>query len=177
MAKEIDETVERTYMKLLTFDAEKVQEIKDANTDKGAEIIEKIFTQDYNVLKEASKAYRNFVALKEESQDNVLKLDIILDQVMDLKAPTQGRGEVRTGGQTSLDGDYLATTYGEFDKKSHELDAQIKKCEEKIETQKQLKATNAEKIKDTKEYLQKFVVEKRLYLDKVDEIPLREKSK
>lgn len=173
----INETLERNYMKLLKHDDSNTPKFEAKFANSGAVLVDKILLQNVQVLEESSKLYEAFVALKEESQVNIVKLDSILEQVGNLKGGVGGGVVVSGTPGAELGGDSLSITNSEFDKKLGELDFQIKKCDEKIEEEKKILELNSEKIKDTKEYLQKFILEKRLYLDKVEELPLREKSK
>lgn len=163
----------RNYLKPLKRDEKNEENIRDKYNTHGKDLVDLVFDQNKSVLVESSNAYDNFNNLKEQGQNCIVKLEAILEQVQDLKAGSGGGTSY--GG--NIEGDYLSTTYGEFDKKIAELDKYIVTCNNNIETEKKKKGINSDKIKDTKEYLTKFVMEKRLYLDKVDEIALREKSK
>ena len=168
----INETVER-MMKQLKTDPKNIPVILSNFKEKGSELAQLVLNQNQKVLVESSKLYTSFFDHKEENQAEIGKLDSLIEQVEKL----QGGSSSNTGGLDGPSTDYLNTTFGEFDKKVNELTSQIKKCETKIEAEKTTLALNNDKIKDTKEYLSKFGMEKKLYLDKVDEELMIDKSK
>jgi hypothetical protein len=173
----INETVLRNYMKQIKHDPTITPVVLSNFKEKGTELAQLVLDQNQKVLIESSKLYEKFFSIKEESQTEIIKLDSILEQVGELKGGSGGSGVSSGGGLGGSGADYINTTFGEFDKKVNELTSQIKKCEAKIETEKTTLSLNNDKIKDTKEYLSKFGMEKRLYLNKVDEELMIDKSK
>lgn len=172
--REINSNVRDIYLRAITFEPSKVPSFKRKFTENGEDLFELIINQNNQVLQASSDIYNAFNDAKEESQNQVEKLNAVLDQLAELKP---GSGETRGNPVSYGSGDHLGIAFGEFDKKIDELEKQIKNCDEKIDVEKKSLSINSDKIKDTKEYLQKFVLEKRLYLDKVDELAMRGKSK
>ena len=170
MADVLNKNVERNYLKNLHFKEEVVDQLKRQFTGKGDQLIEYVLTQNKKVLQDSSKIYDSFIETKEKTQNEVLKLDLVLDQVRSLKSTVRG-GVTYTG---DVD---LTLIFGAFDDKIRDLEDSIKKSEEAIQEEKKLKATNAEKTKDIVEYMNKFTLEKRLYLDKVVEEDIIDQSK
>ena len=140
------------------------------NKNQNYSLLLKLLTQNKKVLQESSKIYDSFLETKEKTQNEVLKLDLVLEQVREL------RSSVRGGVSYSGDID-LSIIFGTFDDKIRDLEDSIKKSDEGIQEEKKLKASNSEKIKDIIEYMNKFVLEKRLYLDKVVEEDIIDQSK
>lgn len=171
----VNENIERNYLKGLKIEEKNIVQLKEKFAEKGDELIDLLVSQNNMVLSVASDVYESFVETKEKSQNELVKLDLVLEQVADLNA---GSGEVRS--QINYDNendDISKIAFMEFDNKIEELNEKIRESENKIEKEKnKMKESNA-KIKDTNEYLSKFALEKKLYLDKVNEILLREESK
>ncbi len=170
MAEVLNKNVERNYLKNLHFKEEVVDQLKRQFTGKGDQLIEYVLTQNKKVLQDSSKIYDSFIETKEKTQNEVLKLDLVLDQVRSLKSTVRG-GVTYTG---DVD---LTLIFGAFDDKIRDLEDSIKKSEEAIQEEKKLKSSNSEKIKDIVEYMNKFILEKRLYLDKVVEEDIIDQSK
>lgn len=170
---QINENIERNYLKVIKIEDRFIEPLREKFANNGEDLFELVLEQNQRVLVESSKVYNIFNDTKEKTQNELLKLDTVLDQVSELKAGNRYSGATVEGGKFRHE-DYISTTFGEFDKKLEELDKQIKTNNEKIEAEKKNLNVNADKIKDTKEYLQKFVLEKRLYLDKVSEESMRE---
>lgn len=170
---QVNENIERNYLKVIKIEDRFIEPLREKFANSGEDLFEMILEQNQKVLVESSKIYNIFNDTKEKTQNELLKLDAVLDQVSELKAGNRYSGSPVEGGKFRHE-DYISTTFGEFDKKLEELDKQIKTNNEKIEAEKKNLNVNADKIKDTKEYLQKFVLEKRLYLDKVSEESMRE---
>lgn len=170
MAEVLNKNVERNYLKNLHFKEEVVDQLKRQFTGKGDQLIEYVLTQNKKVLQDSSKIYDSFIETKEKTQNEVLKLDLVLDQVRSLKSTIRG-GVTYTG---DVD---LTLIFGAFDDKIRDLEDSIKKSEEAIQEEKKLKSSNSEKIKDIVEYMNKFILEKRLYLDKVVEEDIIDQSK
>lgn len=170
MAEVLNKNVERNYLKNLSFKDENIDQLKRQFTSKGDQLIEYLLTQNKKVILESSKIYDSFIETKEKTQNEVLKLDLVLDQVRSL------RSTVRGGVSYSGDID-LSIIFGTFDDKIRDLEDSIRKSDEGIQEEKKLKASNSEKIKDIIEYMNKFILEKRLYLDKVVEEDIIDQSK
>jgi len=170
MAEVLNKNVERNYLKNLSFKDENIDQLKRQFTSKGDHLIEYLLTQNKKVIQESSKIYDSFIETKEKTQNEVLKLDLVLDQVRSL------RSTVRGGVSYSGDID-LSIIFGTFDDKIRDLEDSIRKSDEGIQEEKKLKASNSEKIKDIIEYMNKFILEKRLYLDKVVEEDIIDQSK
>ena len=170
---QINENIERNYLKVIKIEDRFVNSLKEKFSNNGEDLFEMVLEQNQRVLIESSKIYNVFNDTKEKTQNELLKLDAVLEQVSELKAGNRNTGPSVDGGRFRHE-DYISTTFGEFDKKLEELDKQIKSNNEKIEIEKKNLNVNTDKIKDTKEYLQKFGLEKRLYLDKVSEESMRE---
>lgn len=170
MADVLNKNVERNYLKNLHFKDDIVDQLKRQFTGKGDQLIEYVLTQNKKVLQDSSKIYDSFIETKEKTQNEVLKLDLVLDQVRSLKSTVRG-GVTYTG---DID---LTLIFGAFDDKIRDLEDSIKKSEEAIQEEKKLKSSNSEKIKDIVEYMNKFILEKRLYLDKVVEEDIIDQSK
>lgn len=170
MAEVLNKNVERNYLKNLHFKDDIVDQLKRQFTGKGDQLIEYVLTQNKKVLQDSSKIYDSFIETKEKTQNEVLKLDLVLDQVRSLKSTVRG-GVTYTG---DID---LTLIFGAFDDKIRDLEDSIKKSEEAIQEEKKLKSSNSEKIKDIVEYMNKFILEKRLYLDKVVEEDIIDQSK
>lgn len=170
MAEVLNKNVERNYLKNLSFKDENIDQLKRQFTSKGDQLIEYLLTQNKKVIQESSKIYDSFIETKEKTQNEVLKLDLVLDQVRSL------RSTVRGGVSYSGDID-LSIIFGTFDDKIRDLEDSIRKSDEGIQEEKKLKASNSEKIKDIIEYMNKFILEKRLYLDKVVEEDIIDQSK
>lgn len=176
MASVINENIERNYLKAIKIEDRFIEPLREKFANNAGDLFEMILQQNQKVLVESSKVYEAFNETKEKTQNELLKLDTVLEQVSELKAGSGYKGPAVSGGKYRHE-DYLSTTFGEFDKKLEELEKQIKTNNEKIDTEKKNLSITADKIKDAKEYLQKFVLEKRLYLDKVSEESMIEISK
>lgn len=170
MAEVLNKNVERNYLKNLSFKDENIDQLKRQFTSKGDQLIEYLLTQNKKVIQESSKIYDSFIETKEKTQNEVLKLDLVLDQVRSLRSTV--RGGVSYSGNIDL-----SIIFGTFDDKIRDLEDSIRKSDEGIQEEKKLKASNSEKIKDIIEYMNKFILEKRLYLDKVVEEDIIDQSK
>ncbi|MFO0515387.1 MAG: hypothetical protein ACK5YA_00895, partial [bacterium] len=151
MADTINENIERNYLKVIKIEDRYKETLREKFAKNGEDLFEMILEQNQRVLVESSKVYNVFNDTKERTQNELLKLDSVLDQVSELKAGGRRTGPRVEGGKYSHE-DYITTTFGEFDRKLEELDKQIKTNKEKIDVEKKNLNVNSDKIKDTKEY-------------------------
>lgn len=173
MASEINENIKNSYLKVLNIDKANYENFKAKFSNKHEDLFNMVIEQNHNVLVECSKIYESFNENKENTQNELLKLDEVLGRVAVLKAPrSTGRG---IGGSSDYNNNELgSSTFSEFEKKIGELEKQIELNKQKIEAEKKDTLTTNDKIKDTNDYLSKFVLEKKLYLDKVIDDSLRD---
>lgn len=171
----INQDVQKNYLRAITINEKNIPSYKKMFSQCGEDLFDLVIEQNKKILQVSSRMYDVFNEFKEQSQNGVASLDAVLEQIKELKAGS-GSGSSRRA-RTNNSGDHLSITFGEFDRKNDELEKKIKICDEKIDAEKKSLSINNDKIKDTKDYLQKFSLEKRLYLDKVDAMALRNKSK
>lgn len=167
----INENILNNYLKALKSDERTIQNIKERVKDKGDVLVDKAIEQNNKVLYYSSKVYESMLDHFENSNNELANLDSLLDEIIEKMKSASFSGE---GGDSNK---ILNATMKEFDIKVDEMKALMKSNDEKIQKEKKYIADTNDKIKDVNEYIHKFTLEKKLYLDKVSEDELINLSK
>lgn len=171
---EINETIKETYLKALNVDDRTTETLKEKLKDKLHLVLDKIMDQNKNVLYHSSKVYENMMEAFDQSNTELYNLEQLVENLVDQQKKLIKRKPAKKQGN----GDALQEiTFKELDKKIEELKKLNKINEDKISLEKKSIVEFEEKTKEVGDYINKFYVEKRLYLDKVNEEKLVELSK
>ncbi len=167
----INENILNNYLKALKSDERTIQNIKERVKDKGDVLVDKAIEQNNKVLYYSSKVYESMLDHFENSNNELANLDSLLDEIIDKMKNASVKGG---NADTSM---IMNATMKEFELKVDEMKALMKANDDKINKEKKYIADMNDKIKDVNEYIHKFTLEKKLYLDKVSEDELINLSK
>lgn len=171
---EINENILNNYLKALKSDQRTIDNIKERVKDKGDVLVDKALEQNNKVLYFSSKVYESMLDHFENSNNELANLDSLLDEMIERQKQAQhNRGQ----GNNEDSAEFVKSTFKEFDNKVEEMKTHNKANETKIAKEKKKIEETNDKLREVNDYLHKFTLEKRLYLDKVEEQMIIDLSK
>ena len=193
---QVNENISENYLKVLKEDHRTTEILKERLRNKGDVLVDMASVQNKKVLVHSSKVYEDLMDQYEQFNEKLIDLDITLEDVV-IKQKEAVRNLIEknkyylskknynskpTKRPSSSNNKNYNTGYSdlaikEFDRKIEELKKLNKISEDKITLEKGRKDEYESKAKDVIDYTSKFNIEKRLYLDKVEEERLRDLSK
>lgn len=172
----INDNIQENYLKALKEDSRTTENLKDRHKDKGDKLIDLTVEQNKKVLYYSSKVYESMLEHFDNSNNELYKLDTLIENLVDQQRKLIKRKPQRKFVKSG-DDNLNQVALKEFEKKIEELQKANKICEDKIALEKKTMTEYEDKSKEVHDYINKFILEKRLYLDKVDEEAIRELSK
>lgn len=163
---EINENILNNYLKALKSDQRTIDNIKERVKDKGDVLVDKALEQNNKVLYFSSKVYESMLDHFENSNNELANLDSLLDEMIERQKQAQ---QNRSQGNNEDSSEFVKSTFREFDNKVEEMKTHNKANEVKIAKEKKKIEETNDKLREVNDYLHKFTLEKRLYLDKVEE--------
>lgn len=192
---QINENISENYLKVLKEDQRTTDMLKDYFKFKGDELVDMSNSQNKKVLIHSSKVYESLMDQYESFNDKLMDLDTALENMVNsqktkikslLEANKRNsnirhkNSNERNKQRPSASNNNIGLSdmaIKEFDKKIDELKKLIAICEDKIILETKSMTDNEQKAKEVIDYTNKFKLEKRIYLDKVEEEKLRDMSK
>lgn len=171
---EINENILNNYLKALKSDQRTIDNIKERVKDKGDVLVDKALEQNNKVLYFSSKVYESMLDHFENSNNELANLDSLLDEMIERQKQAH---QFRSQGNNEDSSEFVTSTFKEFDNKVEEMKTHNKANETKIAKEKKKIEETNDKLREVNDYLHKFTLEKRLYLDKVDEQMIIDLSK
>jgi hypothetical protein len=171
----INENILNNYLKALKYDERIISNIKERVKEKGDVFVDKALEQNKKVLVHSSNVYESMLDHNENSNNELANLESLLEDIIEKsKKAAKSKGNRKgDSGSLSVEGIYEATLK-EFENKIDEMNSHNKANDEKIVKEKKVILETSDKLKEVNDYINKFLVEKRLYLDKVDEQKMRD---
>lgn len=170
----INENILNNYLKALKYDERIISNIKERVKEKGDVFVDKALEQNKKVLVHSSNVYESMLDHNENSNNELANLESLLEDIIEKsKKAAKSKGNQKGDSSLAVEGIYEATLK-EFENKIDEMNSHNKANDEKIVKEKKVILETSDKLKEVNDYINKFLVEKRLYLDKVDEQKMRD---
>lgn len=177
----INRNVIKNYLKHIKDDEDKIDAIKEKLSNKGDQICDMIYEQNHNILYHSSKAYDYMSNQFEAINTELLGLEKLLGRInlQPNKRVTVTNFVSRSGGQQvrSSSEEMGSIPVKEINKRINEFDNLIANAEQNFKKEINMIKESEKKIKDDTEYITKFELEKRIYLDQVSEDKMRDLGK
>lgn len=170
----INENILNNYLKALKYDERIISNIKERAKEKGDVFVDKALEQNKKVLVHSSNVYESMLDHNENSNNELANLESLLEDIIEKsKKAAKSKGNQKGDSSLAVEGIYEATLK-EFENKIDEMNSHNKANDEKIVKEKKVILETIDKLREVNDYINKFLVEKRLYLDKVDEQKMRD---
>ena len=171
----INENILNNYLKALKYDERIIANIKERVKEKGDAFVDKALEQNKKVLVHSSNVYESMLDHNENSNNELANLESLLEEIIEKsKKAAKSKGNNKENSINSLGDGVYEATLREFENKIDEMNSHNKANDEKIVKEKKIILETNDKLKEVNDYINKFLVEKRLYLDKVSEEKMRE---